>query len=129
MPDRLAAVDHLWARIGKKANGAWGRNRTADTVIFSHVLYQLSYPGITLLDRQKWTAAVGSAPMAKRDGLGKTSMAKIFDLLSLRDLLPPGDREERSHLQASEPDRDRGSAWSRRGYELRRGACRRSGSA
>ena len=26
--------------------GARGRNRTADTVIFSHVLYQLSYPGI-----------------------------------------------------------------------------------
>lgn len=29
-----------------EANGARGRNRTADTVIFSHVLYQLSYPGI-----------------------------------------------------------------------------------
>ena len=27
-------------------NGAQGRNRTADTVIFSHVLYQLSYLGI-----------------------------------------------------------------------------------
>lgn len=27
-------------------NGARGRNRTADTMIFSHVLYQLSYPGI-----------------------------------------------------------------------------------
>ena len=26
-------------------NGAQGRNRTADTVIFSHVLYQLSYLG------------------------------------------------------------------------------------
>jgi hypothetical protein len=26
--------------------GARGRNRTADTMIFSHVLYQLSYPGI-----------------------------------------------------------------------------------
>ena len=26
--------------------GARGRSRTADTVIFSHVLYQLSYPGI-----------------------------------------------------------------------------------
>ena len=25
--------------------GAQGRNRTADTVIFSHVLYQLSYLG------------------------------------------------------------------------------------
>jgi hypothetical protein len=27
------------------ANGAQGRNRTTDTVIFSHVLYQLSYLG------------------------------------------------------------------------------------
>ena len=26
-------------------NGAQGRNRTNDTVIFSHVLYQLSYLG------------------------------------------------------------------------------------
>ena len=26
--------------------GAQGRNRTTDTVIFSHVLYQLSYLGI-----------------------------------------------------------------------------------
>ena len=29
-----------------KANGAQGRNRTSDTVIFSHVLYQLSYLGM-----------------------------------------------------------------------------------
>ena len=26
-------------------HGAWGRNRTADTGIFSPLLYQLSYPG------------------------------------------------------------------------------------
>ena len=29
-------------------SGAWGRNRTTDTMIFSHVLYQLSYPGTKL---------------------------------------------------------------------------------
>ena len=29
----------------KLSNGAQGRNRTTDTVIFSHVLYQLSYLG------------------------------------------------------------------------------------
>ena len=29
-----------------KRNGAQGRNRTSDTVIFSHVLYQLSYLGM-----------------------------------------------------------------------------------
>ena len=27
--------------------GAQGRNRTTDTVIFSHVLYQLSYLGLS----------------------------------------------------------------------------------
>ena len=30
---------------GERGNGAQGRNRTTDTVIFSHVLYQLSYLG------------------------------------------------------------------------------------
>ena len=29
-----------------ETGGAQGRNRTADTVIFSHVLYQLSYLGL-----------------------------------------------------------------------------------
>jgi hypothetical protein len=29
----------------KNRSGAQGRNRTTDTVIFSHVLYQLSYLG------------------------------------------------------------------------------------
>ncbi len=28
--------------------GAWGRDRTADTGIFSPLLYQLSYPGKVL---------------------------------------------------------------------------------
>ena len=32
--------------IVSRENGAQGRDRTADTVIFSHVLYQLSYQGI-----------------------------------------------------------------------------------
>jgi hypothetical protein len=31
----------------KRVFGAQGRNRTTDTVIFSHVLYQLSYLGFT----------------------------------------------------------------------------------
>lgn len=30
----------------RRGNGAQGRNRTTDTVIFSHVLYQLSYLGV-----------------------------------------------------------------------------------
>jgi len=38
-------TEPLW-RLQERANGARGRSRTADTVIFSHVLYQLSYPGI-----------------------------------------------------------------------------------
>jgi hypothetical protein len=29
----------------ERENGAQGRDRTTDTVIFSHVLYQLSYLG------------------------------------------------------------------------------------
>ena len=31
--------------LGGFINGAWGRDRTADTGIFSPLLYQLSYPG------------------------------------------------------------------------------------
>ena len=36
-------------RADGESNGGQGQNRTADTVIFSHVLYQLSY----LADREK----------------------------------------------------------------------------
>ena len=32
--------------LSELLNGAQGRNRTTDTVIFSHVLYQLSYLGV-----------------------------------------------------------------------------------
>ena len=35
------------ATISVGGGGAQGRNRTTDTVIFSHVLYQLSYLGIS----------------------------------------------------------------------------------
>jgi hypothetical protein len=31
--------------VGGRSYGAQGRDRTTDTVIFSHVLYQLSYLG------------------------------------------------------------------------------------
>lgn len=46
------------------ANGARGRSRTADTVIFSHVLYQLSYPGIAVAElaaraSARWKRAYG----------------------------------------------------------------------
>ena len=34
-------------RAAARMNGAQGRNRTTDTMIFSHVLYQLSYLGRT----------------------------------------------------------------------------------
>ena len=34
--------------LGGFINGAWGRDRTADTGIFSPLLYQLSYPGKVL---------------------------------------------------------------------------------
>ena len=35
----------FWTGFLGQVNGAQGRNRTTDTVIFSHVLYQLSYLG------------------------------------------------------------------------------------
>src|SRR3546814_8980829 len=34
-----------WSDLRRGVNGAQGRNRTTDTMIFSHVLYQLSYLG------------------------------------------------------------------------------------
>ena len=39
-----------------KRAGAQGRNRTTDTVIFSHVLYQLSYLGFSLFRRTECEA-------------------------------------------------------------------------
>ena len=37
-----------------RENGAQGRDRTADTVIFSHVLYQLSYLGMVSFWRRAY---------------------------------------------------------------------------
>ena len=34
----------MWENTRLEMNGGKERNRTADTVIFSHLLYQLSYP-------------------------------------------------------------------------------------
>ena len=50
-PSRTGPVALFWSR--RKAwrvsyRDAQGRNRTTDTVIFSHVLYQLSYLGPAL---------------------------------------------------------------------------------
>src|ERR1700730_11453435 len=41
----------------RKSFGAQGRNRTTDTVIFSHVLYQLSYLGAGLAFARPWESA------------------------------------------------------------------------
>lgn len=39
---------HRWfPTIERLGDGAQGRDRTTDTVIFSHVLYQLSYLGMS----------------------------------------------------------------------------------
>lgn len=35
-----------WGKDRDVGSGARGRGRTADTAIFSRMLYQLSYPGI-----------------------------------------------------------------------------------
>ena len=47
-----------------KSSGAQGRNRTTDTVIFSHVLYQLSYLG---------TSAAAEVKRAYRGGRAQLS--------------------------------------------------------
>lgn len=54
-PFRGCLRSHVEAWEG--ANGARGRSRTADTVIFSHVLYQLSYPGIAVAERSQGSSA------------------------------------------------------------------------
>ncbi len=80
-PPRLAGfrkVENHTSRAGP--NGARGRNRTADTMIFNHVLYQLSYPGIAAAAVAPKNIGMtgerfGSAPMEKRRGLGKMELA------------------------------------------------------
>jgi hypothetical protein len=54
-----------------RKTGARGRNRTADTMIFSHVLYQLSYPGSAAAAVPNGSGERWTAPMAKRRALGK----------------------------------------------------------
>ena len=49
MGPAIAPVRKPLASFKRRQNiGAQGRNRTTDTVIFSHVLYQLSYPRLAL---------------------------------------------------------------------------------
>ena len=65
---RYCGVDALFRIVGKTAggdrrfqrcetdggkSGARGRGRTADTAIFSRMLYQLSYPGIIRTNADK----------------------------------------------------------------------------
>ncbi len=60
-PNLAARLQGIAERAAKRnhmmwnEDGAQGRNRTTDTVIFSHVLYQLSYlgAGATANDRPK----------------------------------------------------------------------------
>ena len=50
MPMATLAGQADVSNVSYYESGARGRDRTADTVIFSHVLYQLSYPGRTVLE-------------------------------------------------------------------------------
>jgi hypothetical protein len=53
--------------LGKKLAGGEGQNRTVDTVIFSHVLYQLSYLAPEEFRAQKETAIIArDAPGQER---------------------------------------------------------------
>ena len=56
-------------RYGK--DGAQGRNRTTDTVIFSHVLYQLSYLGVP-------AEPEASAYRGAQRSLSSPSFARVF---------------------------------------------------
>jgi hypothetical protein len=48
-------LNHTRTHIINIQNGASGRNRTADTRIFSPLLYRLSYRGrLTILTKIKW---------------------------------------------------------------------------
>lgn len=56
-------------RQAQAEGGAQGRNRTADTMIFSHVLYQLSYLGIAsasavFVPASNWSSAYGEGMRA-----------------------------------------------------------------
>jgi hypothetical protein len=70
VPDERAeaVVDQGSLLAGKNLEvGAEGRNRTADTVIFSHVLYQLSYLGDTGQNANLNTAGLpGASPGVPR---------------------------------------------------------------
>jgi hypothetical protein len=49
---RNRTTDRLRVACGQKSSGAQGRDRTTDTVIFNHVLYQLSYLGAEPAERR-----------------------------------------------------------------------------
>ena len=50
-----------------RRDGARGRNRTTDTMIFNHLLYQLSYPGMGIFKilRECQTCSVGDKARIK----------------------------------------------------------------
>ena len=66
------------APLREARNGARGRNRTTDTMIFSHVLYQLSYPGVAAAAVRGDRRAVGCGPMAKGRRIGNPPIAEIL---------------------------------------------------
>jgi hypothetical protein len=49
----------------KAKGGAWGRNRTSDTRIFSPLLYQLSYPGVPSMCGRKGLENGGGPPLGE----------------------------------------------------------------
>src|SRR5690606_1261201 len=57
-----------------------GRNRTADTVIFSHVLYQRSYPAAPLPRQCAAEAKKNPRGGTARAGRGQAPDARYFDL-------------------------------------------------
>lgn len=98
---------------GQPTGGAQGRNRTADTVIFSHVLYQLSYLG---------TEASGGAPIE----VGRSSCPARCEP-NLPRPGRPAARECDSHRIATQSGRGRGSPGCRKGGAPASRACRNRG--
>ena len=133
-PPRIAGFRKVGNHASRaRPNGARGRNRTADTMIFNHVLYQLSYPGIAAAAAAPKNIGMtgerfGSAPMAKRRGLGKMELAD-FPANPRREVRAPRPgRAGRSHPAAIGPDRDPGSAANRTACVPGGAACRKSGT-
>jgi hypothetical protein len=102
--------------------GGQGQNRTADTVIFSHVLYQLSYLAAPRLGDEPLSIAFAQSRAlarfdARREIMAAASHATALDARRLRDSSRQAPRRPQALPQ-----------WRRRGRRAESGARRISAS-